>query len=191
MLQAHRKKSKQKIKKQPVKLQLRGSFFQLGVLNRWSLQKSLHSLGFQIAPENFWILDPIQKVLDDTRCVFFTLFVLYFGVRTLQKKAFSIQNNGHLGSRYIYRNIPFRKITTNIALLENRSSRSFKRKTRKLVFQTTRVGKWSKVGILIERISARWDPVYHFFNGLVTSISRVKEPQENPLIYKAIFRRPQ
>ena len=29
------------------------------------------------------------------------LFVLYFGVWTLQKKAFSNQNKGHLGSRYI------------------------------------------------------------------------------------------
>ena len=30
------------------------------------------------------------------------LFVLYFGIWTLQKKAFSNQNRGHLGSRYIY-----------------------------------------------------------------------------------------
>ena len=28
------------------------------------------------------------------------LFVLYFGASTLQKKAFSNQNKGHLGSRY-------------------------------------------------------------------------------------------
>ena len=61
----------------------------------------------------------------------------------------------------IYRNIPFLKRTTNIALLENRS----------------------KVGILTERISARWDPIYR--RAYNTSISRVKEPQENPLNYKA------
>ena len=30
------------------------------------------------------------------------LFVLYFGVWTLQKKALSNQNKGHLGSRYVY-----------------------------------------------------------------------------------------
>ena len=30
------------------------------------------------------------------------LFVLYFGDLTLQNKVFSIQNRGHLGSRYIY-----------------------------------------------------------------------------------------
>ena len=29
------------------------------------------------------------------------LFILYFGGWTLQKKAFSKQNKGHLGSRYI------------------------------------------------------------------------------------------
>ena len=30
------------------------------------------------------------------------LFVLYFGVWTLQKKALSIQNKGHLGSRHLW-----------------------------------------------------------------------------------------
>ena len=30
------------------------------------------------------------------------LFVLYFGGLTLQNKAFSNQNKGHLGSRYTY-----------------------------------------------------------------------------------------
>ena len=48
----------------------------------------------------------IQKVLDVHFLFTWNLFVLYFGVWTIQKKAFSIQNNGHLGSRYIYRNIP-------------------------------------------------------------------------------------
>ena len=30
------------------------------------------------------------------------LFVLYFGVSTLQNTSLSIQNKGHLGSRYVY-----------------------------------------------------------------------------------------
>ena len=34
--------------------------------------------------------------------VYIYMFVLYLGDWTFQKKALSIQNKGHLGSRYIY-----------------------------------------------------------------------------------------
>ena len=42
--------------------------------------------------------ETIVKMIIHTR----NLFVLYFGTSTLQKKDFSNQNSGHLGSRYIF-----------------------------------------------------------------------------------------
>ena len=43
-----------------------------------------------------------RDVVDMTYIYTWNLFVLYFGVSTLQNKVFSNQNKGRLGSVYIY-----------------------------------------------------------------------------------------
>ena len=62
--------------------------FDVEIQPTWSVQ-------FQKTP---WRLDIYNYIYIYT----WNLFVLYFGAWTLQKNAFLNQNNGHLGSRYIY-----------------------------------------------------------------------------------------